>query len=108
MDLAEHRSRCVDRRAVDEAALVFIMDASNLRDFAERFPHALGKVCWLGLFDGPASPEIADPYPLGAAEGLHTFRRIARAVEAAQALILRDRRVAEPLDRLTPLYARST
>ena len=62
VDLAEHRSKCVDAKMIDEAELVVVMDTYNHELLKRRFPHALEKTLFLGMLLPKPQLEIKDPY----------------------------------------------
>jgi protein-tyrosine-phosphatase/predicted ATP-grasp superfamily ATP-dependent carboligase len=62
VDLAAHRSKCVDEKMIDEADLILIMDISNYEFLKKLFPRALEKTLFLGMFLPDPELEIKDPY----------------------------------------------
>ncbi|MGA2831646.1 MAG: ATP-grasp domain-containing protein [Terracidiphilus sp.] len=62
VDLAEHRSKCVDVKMIDEADLIVIMDMRNYELLEKAFPGALEKTLFLGMLLPAPQLEIKDPY----------------------------------------------
>jgi len=77
--LEHHRSKTVDRAAVDEASAIFVMDAQNIEDLLRTFPHVRSKSWLLGSF--AEVKEIADPYLLPEIEATHSLQQIATGVK---------------------------
>lgn len=77
IDISAHRAQQVQAWMCTQADLVLVMEASHLRELAQRFPLARGKIRLLGEFglvSAPAPYDIADPYqqPRAAFEAAHT------------------------------------
>jgi protein-tyrosine phosphatase len=62
VDLAEHRSNCVDAKMIGEAELILIMDIRNYDLLKMGFPRALDKTLFLGMLLPSPQLEIKDPY----------------------------------------------
>jgi protein-tyrosine-phosphatase len=62
VDLAQHRSKPVDAKMIDDAGMVLIMDMRNHELLKESFPRALGKTLLLGMLLPESQLEISDPY----------------------------------------------
>jgi protein-tyrosine phosphatase len=62
IDLAMHRSKCVDAEMIDEAQLVLIMDVLNYELLKKNFPSAVKKTLFLGMLLPQSQLEIRDPY----------------------------------------------
>jgi protein-tyrosine-phosphatase/predicted ATP-grasp superfamily ATP-dependent carboligase len=62
VDLTSHRSRPLDRKDVELADAIFLMDRNNYQQLLSRFPEARNKTYFLGLFANDRSIEIEDPY----------------------------------------------
>jgi protein-tyrosine-phosphatase len=62
IDLTEFRSKCVDAKMIDESELILIMDTYNYELLKARFPHALDRALFLGIFLPRPQLEINDPY----------------------------------------------
>jgi protein-tyrosine phosphatase len=64
VDVGAHRSTRTENAHVDAADVVLLMDPLNYRIFRDRFPHALDKILFLGMFRAQPSLEIRDPVDL--------------------------------------------
>ena len=62
VNLAEHRSQCVDARMIDDAQLILIMDIRNYESLKKGYPHALEKTLFLGMLLPKQQLQIKDPY----------------------------------------------
>lgn len=62
VDLAEHQSKCVDVKMIDETDLILIMDINNYEHLKKLFPRALEKTLFLGMLLPDPQLEIKDPY----------------------------------------------
>ena len=76
VDISRHRAQQVQAWMCTQADLILVMEAAHLRELAQRFPLARGKIHLLGEFgtEHAATPyDIADPYqrPLAAFEAAH-------------------------------------
>ncbi len=72
VDLADHRSQCVDETLLRESDLVLLMDAWNYWYLKRDYPDALEKAYFVRSFDASPEFEIEDPYDADQA----TFRRV--------------------------------
>jgi len=77
--LDHHRSKAIDRAAIEEATAIFVMDGHNIEDLLRIFPQARSKSWLLGSFAGV--PEIADPYQLPEIEAVQSLQQIAESVQ---------------------------
>ena len=76
VDISSHRAQQVQAWMCTQADLILAMEASHVRDLAQRFPLSRGKIHLLGEFGteyASAPYDIADPYqqPLAAFEEAH-------------------------------------
>ena len=86
VDLGGCRSTVVDAPLLDQADLIFVMDAAQARRMEEILPGSAGKTLLLGVYAPPEEPiEIPDPY--GGDE--ETYRRAFEAVTACTAAMAR-------------------
>jgi protein-tyrosine phosphatase len=77
VDIAPHRAQQVQAWMCTQADLILVMESGQLRELAQRFPLARGKIHLLGEFgtESASTPyDIADPYqqPRFAFEAAHT------------------------------------
>ncbi len=79
IDLAPHRSRCINRDDLDWADLILIMDGHNYRLMHQHYYTYLGKCMWLGAVSTATPIIIKDPYKQPPQKQL----RIARQLHAA-------------------------
>lgn len=89
VELAEHRSRVVERADLDWADAVVIMDQKNHDLLRALHPAAARRALWMGALAGDGGPEIEDPYDAAPAEVEAILERLDRAA----------RRVARALTR---------
>ena len=82
IDLCNWSSREITAEQIDAAELIILMDRDNLQLLRDRFPQALHKTTFLGLFNRDGSMEIADPYNLNLAGMRNVFKDILRAMVA--------------------------
>ena len=80
-DLSAHRSLRVVSRMIDDADVVVIMDRRNYADMKEKFPRALPKTVFLGMFADPPQLEVEDPYGLSFEDGLRIGGKISESVK---------------------------
>ena len=82
VDLRGHRSVAVNRRDVEAADAIFVMDLSNYRELIEQYPCARAKTWLLGLF-GPGDPgrglQIEDPYLMEPREARGCYQQLTSA-----------------------------
>lgn len=76
VDISQHRAQQVQAWMCTQADLILVMETVHLRELAQRFPLARGKIHLLGEFgtESAATPyDIADPYqqPRAAFETAH-------------------------------------
>jgi protein-tyrosine phosphatase len=76
VDISQHRAQQVQAWMCTQADLILVMETAHLRELAQRFPLARGKIHLLGEFgtESAATPyDIADPYqqPRAAFETAH-------------------------------------
>lgn len=83
VDLAPHRSRCLDRHDLEWADLILIMDGHNYRLMHQNYHVHLEKCIWLGAVSGATPILIKDPYKRPPPVQL----RIARQLHAACAAL---------------------
>lgn len=81
VDLDPHQSTLIDQQAVDGAELILIMDALNYRDFARRFPGALDKLLFLGMFGKRPALSIPDPVDMDPLAAMASADQLARAMQ---------------------------
>ena len=62
IDLAEHRSKCVDIDMINEAQLILIMDTPNYDTLKTKYPQALDRALFLGMLLPDPQLEISDPF----------------------------------------------
>lgn len=79
LDLEEHRSSLVDRRLLNSADIIIIMDRRNWFELNILDPASLSKTVWLGAFDDDEAIEIPDPYRKEEAVVVDVVDRIATA-----------------------------
>lgn len=84
VDLAGHRSSCVNRAELAGAAAIFVFDLENVARVAAWAPAALARVHVVGSLDDDPRVLIADPHGRGDAVLEQTLERIARALAAAE------------------------
>lgn len=77
IDISAHRAQQVQAWMCTQADLILVMEAAHLRELAQRFPLARGKIRLLGEFGtqtAPTSYDVADPYlqPRAAFEAAHS------------------------------------
>lgn len=77
VDISAHRAQQVQAWMCTQADLILVMEAAHLRELAQRFPLARGKIRLLGEFgtEHASTPyDIADPYlqPRAAFEAAHS------------------------------------
>jgi protein-tyrosine-phosphatase len=67
INLSEHVAEPLNNTMIDEADVVFVMDAVNEARFLHRYPQARGKLLLLGIFSPSrlSGDEIPDPYEKG-------------------------------------------
>jgi len=82
--LEHHRSKTIDRAAIEEATAIFVMDGQNIEDLMRTFPQARPKSWLLGSFMGVQ--EIPDPYLLPEIEAARSLQQIVESVENLLAL----------------------
>jgi protein-tyrosine-phosphatase len=92
IEMATHRSQCLDDRMVAWADLIVVMDRDNFDHLRSKFPQAREKVIALGLVANPATTEIADPYSMDIAQTRVVLRRIQTGLEGLVALMGNDGR----------------
>src|SRR5690606_31846395 len=73
LDLSGHRARQITEAMCADADLILVMESSQQRELASRYPLARGKIRCLGETPGAAPFEVADPYqcPRDAFEQAH-------------------------------------
>ena len=82
--LEHHRSKPIDRAAIEEATAIFVMDGQNIEDLMRTFPQARSKSWLLGSFVG--AQEILDPYLLPDIEAARSLQQIVESVRNLLAL----------------------
>ena len=82
--LEHHRSKAIDRAAIEEATAIFVMDGQNIEDLMRTFPQARSKSWLLGSFVGVQ--EIPDPYLLPDIEAARSLQQIVESVRNLLAL----------------------
>jgi protein-tyrosine-phosphatase/glycosyltransferase involved in cell wall biosynthesis len=103
VDLAGARSRSVNESDVSRADLILLMDHTNHRAFARRFPNALGRMTLLGLFKPSPSVEIADPYAATTRETEGILRHLAESVDCLARWVESGRRPVIQAESSRPL-----
>lgn len=83
VDLAMHRSRCIDRDDLEWAELIVIMDGHNYRLMYQHYRPYLAKCIWLGAVSTATPIIIRDPYR----QPQQMQLRIARQLHAACAAL---------------------
>lgn len=82
VDLSGHRARRVTQQQIDEADMILLMDAQNLRALHSEFPHAIHKTFLIGLLSAHGDAEIPDPYMLSIGEAEASYQKLAEACSA--------------------------
>nr|WP_219339610.1 low molecular weight protein-tyrosine-phosphatase [Luteimonas salinisoli] len=75
---ASHVARQIDRRLIDEAGLILVMERKHLQAIDRIAPHARGKTFLLGKWQGDV--EIPDPYRRERHAYEHAFRLIDESI----------------------------
>ena len=88
IDLSAHRAQRVQQQQVDEADLILLMDAKNLRALQSEFPHATHKTFLIGLLSSQQMGEIPDPYLLSLPDAQASYQQLAEACAATIARLL--------------------
>jgi protein-tyrosine-phosphatase len=87
VDVSAHRSRSLDREAVDWADLILVMDLDNAARLGQAFPDADGKTLLLGAFerltagDARGDEPIDDPYQANAERTREVLQKIRRSLQ---------------------------
>lgn len=82
VDLSGHRARRVTQQQIDDADMILLMDAQNLRALQHEFPHATHKTFLIGLLSAQGPAEIPDPYMLSIGEAEASYQKLAEACSA--------------------------
>jgi protein-tyrosine-phosphatase len=85
VELSEHHSRSIGRADLAAASAIFAFDLDNLARIAVRDPGALTRTHLVGMLDLAGETLIADPHGRSEAVLGETLRRIAGAIESAEA-----------------------
>lgn len=88
VDLSGHRAQRVQQQQVDEADVILLMDAQNLRALQSEFPHATNKTFLIGLLSSQKAGEIPDPYLLSLPDAQASYQQLAEACAATIARLL--------------------
>lgn len=81
VDLSQHRSKLVDKRTVQDADLIVIMDRHNWYALAEFDAAAVERTIWLGTLLKDGNVEIVDPYGKPRKEAERIVERLAQATQ---------------------------
>ena len=82
VDLSGHRAQRVQQQQIDEAALILLMDAHNLRALQAEFPQATHKTFLIGLLSPHRQAEIPDPYLLALPDAQASYKQLAESCVA--------------------------
>lgn len=82
VDLSGHRARRVTAQQIDDADMILLMDAQNLRALHSEFPHAVHKTFLIGLLSAHGPAEIPDPYMLSIGDAEASYQKLAEACSA--------------------------
>jgi protein-tyrosine-phosphatase/predicted ATP-grasp superfamily ATP-dependent carboligase len=90
LDLQTHRSQILTADLIDQCDVIMVMDGRDYRQLLRRFPRALGRAYFLGLFAAQETGTIPDPTAMPPWEADEALRLLARSLECLMARIVAD------------------
>jgi protein-tyrosine-phosphatase/predicted ATP-grasp superfamily ATP-dependent carboligase len=101
VDLSGHRSRVVTAQDVAQADAIFIFDAINRSEMLKAFPHARGKIHFIGALDSRGPLTIPDPWGCGVETFSEVYQQIAGTLRRQYATPNAAEKTAKSSSRVT-------